>query len=271
MNLCLRAQFGARFGAHSEARTLRSASPGRRAAQLPVAPVRTPHLLIFPPTPSSRVTHRTALIGPPLASKRFSLLHQPRTWRFLAPLLVALCCLGTSLAQAPGKFLITFRGTAYEKAPSGNLVPTPITEKTLLEDAARAGGVTDLSTLALVYHVNGSSFGDTIDVVDSRTGVPRTTLLGFFFGEDRSLNRTAITNAAGTQVRRIDYLYTRQNSHSMGTGLVTRRVLRDTSGNIRLIVDGGQLQWLVLPENGKTAATMCRATFTTTRPFQPQP
>jgi len=268
MNICLRAQFGAR----SEARKLLSASPDRRAAQLPVAPVRTPHFLIFPPTPSSQVTHHAALIGPHhLVRKPFSLLHQPRTWRLLAPWLVALCCLGTSLAQAPGKFLITFRGTAYEKAPSGNLVPTPITEKTLLEEAARAGGVTDLSTLALVYHVNGSSFGDTIDVVDSRTGVPRTTLLGFFFGEDRSLNRTALTNAAGTQVRRIDYLYTRQNSHSMGTGLVTRRVLRDTSGNIRLIVDGGQLQWLVLPENGKTAATMCHATFTTTRPFQPQP
>lgn len=169
-------------------------------------------------------------------------------------------------AQNPGKYHITLRGTAYERDATGNLVPAEITEKTLLEEAAQARGLTNLNSLALVYHVRGSSFGDTIDLVEAATGAPITSVLGFFFGEDRSLNRTAITNAPGTMIKRIDYLYTRQNSHSMGTGFVTRRNVADVSGNVRVAVDGGQLQWIVLPENGRSAR-MCRATFTTTRAF----
>lgn len=187
--------------------------------------------------------------------------------RLLVLLLASLTVAGSAFGQS--KFHITFSGTAYQKGPDGNMVPVRMTEKTLLEEAARDGGVTDLSTLALVYHVNGSSFGDTIDVVNATTGVPYRTFYGFFFGEDASLNRTAITNAAGSEIRRIDYIYTSQSSHSMGTGFVTKRYIKDTQGNSRATIDGGQLQWIVLPAKGDSAK-MCKATFTTVRPFKPR-
>ena len=181
----------------------------------------------------------------------------------------AACCLLASTANAQTHFQITFRGTAYQKDATGNIVPVPITERTLVEDAAKAGGVSDLATLALVYHVNGSSFGDTIDVVNATNGIAYVTLLGFFFAEDPTLNRTALTNSTGTQIRRIDYVYTKQNSHSMGTGFVTKRYVSDGRGGVRGTIDGGQVQWIVLPENGNSAK-ICRATFTTTRPFTPR-
>lgn len=192
----------------------------------------------------------------------------PMNFRLVLALLLLAYVVQSGFAQS--KFHITFRGTAYQKAPDGNMTPVTITERTLLEEAARDGGVTDLSTLALVYHVNGSSFGDTIDVVNSTNGVPYRTFYGFFFGQDASLNRTAITNAAGTDVRRIDYIYTSQSSHSMGTGFVSKRYIRDSQGNPRATIDGGQLQWIVLPAKGDSAK-MCKATFTTVRPFVPRP
>ena len=80
---------------------------------------------------------------------------------------LALLLLGVSAsAQTPFLFRMTLRGTCYQANPSGDIVSTPITEITLLQDAAQAGGV-DPKNLALVYHVQGSSFGDTIDIVVS--------------------------------------------------------------------------------------------------------
>jgi hypothetical protein len=124
----------------------------------------------------------------------------------------------------------------------------------------------EVTNLVLVYHVKGSTFGDTIDVINTTSG-SATTLFGFFFGEDASLNRTALTNIAGTEIRRVDYLYTRQNSHSMGTGFVTKRYLAAGNGDVRATVDGGQLQWIVLPENGR-GPKVGKASFTTTRPYR---
>ena len=180
---------------------------------------------------------------------------------------LALLLLGVSAsAQTPVLFRMTLRGTCYQANPSGDIVSTPITEITLLQDAAQAGGV-DPKNLALVYHVQGSSFGDTIDIVDPTSGAVTTTLFGLFFGDDtvQVLGRTALTNSTGTLVRRLDYIYTSQNSHSMGASFTAKRFLRDKNGSLHTTIDG-QMQWIVNP-TGNNSTKVCIASFTTTKPF----
>src|SRR5262249_32227446 len=167
-------------------------------------------------------------------------------------------------------FRMTFRGTCYQTNTSGVVVATPVTEQTLLQDAAMAGGA-DWHTLALVYHVQGSSFGDTIDLVDAASGAVDTTLYGLFFGDNtvRDLGRTALTNSLGTEVRRLDYVYTSQNSHSMGACFTTKRFQSDSNGNVRATFNG-QMQWVVNPA-GNAGTKLYTASFTTTRPFAGSP
>jgi len=169
-------------------------------------------------------------------------------------------------AQSPFLFRLTLRGTCHQTDSSGNIVATPITETSLLQDAAQAGGV-DPKTLAIVYHVQGSSFGDTIDVVDANTGAVATTLYGLFFGDDsvQTLGRTALTNSAATEVRRVDYIYTSQNSHSMGASFTTKRFIVNKNGSVHTTING-QMEWIVNPV-GNSSTKVCTATFTTTRPF----
>jgi hypothetical protein len=172
----------------------------------------------------------------------------------------------TAFAQSPFMFKITFRGICYQTNATGVVVATPVTEQTLLQNAAAAGGV-DWHTLALVYHVQGSGFGDTIDVVDATTGAVATTLYGLFFGDNtvQNLGRTALTNSPGTEVRRLDYIYTSQNSHSMGACFTTKRYQTDGNGNSRATFEG-QMQWVVNPV-GDAGTKLYTASFITTRPF----
>lgn len=172
-----------------------------------------------------------------------------------------------SRAQSPFLFQMTFRGSCYQTNATGTMVATPITEMSLVQDAAAAGGV-DWKAFALVYHVQGSGFGDTIDVVDANTGQVAVTLYGLFFGDNanQDLGRTALTNSVGTEVRRLDYIYTSQNSHSMGACFTTKRFQGDGRGNLRTTITG-QMSWIVNPVGG-AGTKICTATFTTTRPFR---
>jgi len=167
-------------------------------------------------------------------------------------------------------FRITLRGTCYQTNTTGTVAATPITDQSLLQDAAAAGGV-DWRTLALVYHIQGSGFGDTIDVVNASTGAVATTLYGLFFGDNsnQDLGRTALTNNIGTEVRRLDYIYTSQNSHSMGACFTTKRFQGDARGNVRATFDG-QMSWIVNPV-GAAGTKVCTASFVTTKPFHTSP
>ena len=168
--------------------------------------------------------------------------------------------------QTPYLLKITLRGTCYQTNTTGVVVATPISDQTLLQDAAAAGGV-DWHTLALVYHVKGSSFGDTIDIVNATNGTVDTTLYGLFFGDNtvQNLGRTALTNSPGTEVRRLDYIYTSQNSHSMGACFTTKRFQSDRNGNVHATFEG-QMQWEVNPV-GNAGTKVCTASFRTTLPF----
>ncbi len=192
-------------------------------------------------------------------------------------LLGALSGLVASPAMAQNEFYVTFRGTFWRTNSLGHLTPNPLSEQDLLLAAAQAWGRTDASGLYLVYHVQGNALGDTIDVVDSSNGSGfYLNYFGFYFGEatQSTPDRVALTNSTGTQVRRIDHIYTQTatfytspnpGGHDMGTGFITKRFMNDISGNPRGTIDG-EFYWLVLAQNS-VGGMMCKGNFTTTRPF----
>jgi hypothetical protein len=175
-------------------------------------------------------------------------------------ILISALVVGQLSVSAQFEFQVIFRGASYQTNGNGQVFSTLVTEQTILQDAAQAGGITDLSTLALVYHVQGSSFGDTIDVVNATNGIAYKTVFGFFFGDDPSLNRVAITNSPGTQVMRVDYIYTDQNSHSMGAAFVTKMY---NSGGQSLTSITGRMQWIVNPIP-PAGTKVCYGSFTAT-------
>lgn len=192
-------------------------------------------------------------------------------------LLAGLLLFLASPAKAQNQFYVTFRGTVWRTNSVGNLTPNPITEQDLLLAAAQAWGRSDATGLYLVYHVQGNSLGDTIDVVDSSGGSGfYLNYFGFYFGEatQQTPDRVALTNSTVTQVRRIDHIYTQTatfytspnpGGHDMGTGFITKRFIKDSSGIPRGTIDG-EFYWLVRPQNN-IGGMMCRGFFTTTRLF----
>ena len=178
--------------------------------------------------------------------------------------LLGVCSVTTVSAQS--QLQITLSGTCYTTDGQGRIVPTTINNQTLLQAAAQAGGLTDTSGLALSYHLNGNSLGDTIEVINRTTGVTLTTLFGLYFGE--SFGRESLLSASHRQMKRIEYVYTSQNSHSLGSAFLTDYFFFDTSGNTNAIYVLGQMQWLTLTDSTHTNAQVCTASFTTLSPFK---
>jgi hypothetical protein len=170
-----------------------------------------------------------------------------------------------NVASTPYEFLWTFRGSCYQTNAEGKILSTAVTEKTLLRDKAAAVGITDTSHMAVVYHVNGSSFGDTVDIVNVTNGAVLDTLFGYYFGEDQSLGRMALTNSMQTEVRRIDYIYTSQNSHSMGAAFTTKRYSTNHNGVVKTRIDG-PIHWLVTPQ-GNEGVKVYSGTFMIGKPL----
>lgn len=183
---------------------------------------------------------------------------------------MAFCGVALSASNALAQYELrwTFRGTCYETNSSGNVIATPITEQTILQEFANQGGISNLATVAIVYHLHGNDLGDTIEVVNSSNGSTLTAPFGLFFGDDASLGRSAITNSTATEIRRLDYVYTLNasphtspNSHSMGAAFTTKRILTDTSGNPHYTFEG-PMSWIVNPQNG-VGTRICTGTYTT--------
>lgn len=176
-----------------------------------------------------------------------------------ASLVCALAILNPSNSLAQGKFQITFRGYSAQTNSNGLFVTRSINDKTWVKDIAKTADVTDLSTLMVVYHVQGSSFGDTIDVINPKTGVVLDTLFGFYFGE--SFGRMAMTNAPGNSVKRLDYIYTKQNDHSFGDALVTKTTITNKTGAVRTTIQG-TMNYIITPD-GNGGLRICNGTFST--------
>jgi hypothetical protein len=159
-----------------------------------------------------------------------------------------------ALAQSYSEYKFIFSGTAYQTNTTGKLVGTPITDQTLLQDRARLGNIADLSTISIVYHIDGNPLGDTVDVISNATGQVLVTELGLFYGSYGGLGRTAVTNAAQTEVRRMDYIYTFSsstytfnNDDSVGCSITSKSFVT-TNGSTNAVIQGN-ISWGVKPQN----------------------
>ena len=179
--------------------------------------------------------------------------------RMTKQLLLLLVPLAAISASAQTELLATFRGLAYQTNAAGVVVSNVVTEQTFLQST----GITPLNSIALAYHVGGSSFGDTLDIVYTNNGAVVTTVLGFFFGDNtiQDVGRTALTNSTQTEVRRLDYIYNGQSSDARGGAFITKRYVSDKYGNVRPTMDG-VLEWLDW-NSGSPFATMYTGSFTT--------
>jgi hypothetical protein len=176
---------------------------------------------------------------------------------------------GMGQSYSEYKFVVT--GTAYQTNASGNIVGTPITDQTLLRSRAEQGNITDLSTVAIVYHINGGApLGDTVDVI-STNGTTLTTEFGLYYGSDAGLGRTAVTNAMQTQQRRLDYIYTSENSiytfdndDSVGLSM-TAKSFAITNGTTNAVISG-TMSWGVAPQ-GTNGPILCIGKFSLGQPL----
>src|SRR5437588_12315585 len=85
--------------------------------------------------------------------------------------------------QGQAMYPFTFNGTCYQTNSSGKIVSSKYTDQTMLQEIASSAGITDLSTLKLVYHEQGNSMGDTVDIINPQNGAVFDTRLGFYFCE----------------------------------------------------------------------------------------
>jgi hypothetical protein len=180
----------------------------------------------------------------------------------------------TVIGQSYYEYKFVFSGTAYQTNALGNIVGTPITDQTLLQSQAQRLNITNLSTVSIVYHLNGGlPYGDTVDIISNATGQTLTYQFGFYFGSDTSLGRYAVTNATQTEQRRVDQIYTfnntpysYENSASLGAAFTCKRFLTDTNGNRNTFIEG-MLSWDVTPTGTNTGPVLCIGNFTLGQPM----
>jgi hypothetical protein len=184
----------------------------------------------------------------------------------LLTILAAVLTLSAAETQAQDKLQLLITGTCSTMDAQGRIVATPINNQTLLKAAAAAGGLTSTAGLGLAYHLNGNDLGDTIDVIDRTNGNTLSTLYGLYFGE--SFGRQALLSASHRQMKRLEYIYTTQNDHSLGSALLTDYYFLDQNGNTNSIYVLGQMQWIVTTDTTHTNTQVCSATFTTLRPWK---
>lgn len=171
--------------------------------------------------------------------------------------------------QAQNQLQIAISGSCATTDSSGHIIAKPINNGTLLSDFARANGLADTSSLTLAYHLGGNTLGDTIEVINRTNGASVFTLFGLYFGE--SFGRMALLSGSGRQLKRIEYIYTDQNSHSLGSALLTDYYFLDATGNTNATYVLGQMQYLILPGSTHTNTQVCTASFNTLRPFKFSP
>jgi hypothetical protein len=169
---------------------------------------------------------------------------------------------------AQNKFQIVFTGTCWTTNAAGKIVPRPVSNATLMADFAAQNGVTDTSWLALAYHVGGNELGDTIEVINRTNGtsIVNGTIFGLYFGED--FGRMALLSGSGKQMKRLEYVYTDQNSHSLGSALLTDYYFFDSDGHTNNTVIMGQMQYIIVPDAKHANLKVCNGSFTTTRPWK---
>lgn len=146
---------------------------------------------------------------------------------------------GSAQAQtSPGFYPFLLTGVYYTTNAAGKIQTRSFTQQSLLKERAGAAGITDTKSMAVAYHVNGNDLGDTVDIIDIKTGTVLDTLMGFYFGQ--AFARVGLTNSTDTEERRIEYIYTDQDSHSMGAATIRKTYvnLGQASSTLRAQITG---------------------------------
>jgi hypothetical protein len=141
---------------------------------------------------------------------------------------------------------------------AGRLVKQNINNETLLRDFADSNGITNLNSLALVYHVAGDERGDVIEIVDTTTGNLLSQVFGLLFPVD-------LPTGDGSQLSRFVYLYNDQQSVSMGSGMLRERIALTKQGNTNRTING-ELQFYLLPD-ATNGLRMCTGTINASKLF----
>jgi hypothetical protein len=185
----------------------------------------------------------------------------------------AIVLLGSFVAQAQTytEYKFVFSGTAYQTNSAGVMTAAHITDQTLLQTRAAQGNV-PLSTMALVYHINGNSLGDTVDIITTK-GTYLTTEFGFYFGDDGALGRTVVGTVNTTGQRRVDPIYTFDNSKytyansdSVGAAFTFKKFTKAAKGMTNAAISG-TMSWSVIPTGSNTSPILCIGTFSLGRPM----
>src|SRR5437660_144262 len=123
-----------------------------------------------------------------ISQRGYNIIHMSKmnTGAVLCAGAMLLACCAPTQAQDM-KFLMTFVGNTTSNNASGSLTSVPMTEQAWLNDAARFGGRSSTRSMAVVYHVNADSLGDSIEVIDTKTGEVLNKMFSLYFGEDASL------------------------------------------------------------------------------------
>lgn len=188
--------------------------------------------------------------------------------------IVRSCCFALLFVGAisgfaqPKFYQMVISGTSWTTNSQGVIVPTAVNNRTILQELGQRGGVTDTSSWILAYHIHGNDLGDTIEVIDTKTGGSLTTVFGLYFGEDASLGRMGLLSGSHRQMKRVEYVYTDQSSHSLGSALLTNYNWFDSNGNLIKTAVLGQMQWIVTQDGTHDRVKVCSASFTTTKPWR---
>jgi hypothetical protein len=132
----------------------------------------------------------------------------------------------------------------------------------LIQDYLQTAGLTNNpSSLSLSYHVNADSRGDTIEIVDTKTGHMLYPLLSFFFGT--AFDRKSLDSADGLTKMRIDYVYSHQLNHSVGSTLTKIVTTPGRNGKPDRTLINGQFDYIVVPDAHHPVMQLCNGNFMT--------
>lgn len=172
----------------------------------------------------------------------------------LAAIIGFMFALGIAGASAQERLQLNFHATCVRTNDSGGLVKRLVSDKTLVRECISDLALTNKQHLVLAYTVGGDMNGDVIEVVNPKTGASACRKLRLLFP-------MTLSNGDGTVVTQLVYVFGEQQSENVGSGVVTRRTLRNNKVQVT-----GTLNFYILPE-GTNSLEICRASFNTTKPL----
>jgi len=124
---------------------------------------------------------------------------------------------------------------------SGRLAGVFASNRDIIRRCANDNGITNISNLTLVYDRNA----DALQVVNRSTGELICTPIEFSGG-------LSLTNANGTTVEQLSFIYLNGSDQAAGTLRGTKRFRYDNSGNIIRFSFNARLQFAVTGEEARS-------------------